>query len=68
MQDFLTIGFLAILIGLSLLALRMWYTRRGASVSDAERRVFGRFILGLSIFWGVAIAAYFLGPLFSALR
>jgi hypothetical protein len=37
MNSFLTVGFLAILIGPTLLAVRMWYTRRGESVSEAAR-------------------------------
>jgi hypothetical protein len=34
--------FVAILIGLTLLAVRMWYTRRGESVSEAARARFSR--------------------------
>jgi uncharacterized membrane protein len=68
MPRFLTVGFLAILVVFTLLAIRIWYTRRGASVSEAERRVFARFILGLAMFWLVAIAGYFGGPLLSMMR
>jgi hypothetical protein len=69
MNNVLTIGFLVILIAFTLLALRMWYTRGGtAGADEAERRLFARFILGLGIFWLVAIAAYFAGPLLSTIR
>jgi xanthine/uracil permease len=68
MNKFLTIGFLVVLIGLTLLAVRMWHTRRGASVSEAERRVFARFMLGLGVLWLVAIVAYFAGPLLATIR
>jgi xanthine/uracil permease len=68
MNNFLIIGFLVVLIGLTLLAVRMWYTRRGADVSEAERRVFARFMLGLGVLWLVAVVAYFAGPLFSTIK
>ena len=68
MSNLLAISFLVVLIALTLLALRMWYTQRGASVDEAQRRVFARFVLGLGIFWLVAIAAYFGGPLLSTIR
>jgi hypothetical protein len=68
MPHFLAVGFFAILVVLTVIAIRIWYTRRGASVSEAERRVFARFILGLAVFWLVAIAGYFGGPLLSMMR
>jgi uncharacterized membrane protein len=68
MNNLLTVSFLAVLLGLTFLAIRMWYTRRRASVPEAERRVFARFLLGLAVFWLVAIAAYFGGPLLSTIR
>jgi uncharacterized membrane protein len=68
MSNFWTVAFLAVLTGLTLLAIWRWYTRRGASVPEAERRVFARFILGLVVFWLLAIVAYFGGPLLSTIR
>jgi hypothetical protein len=46
----------------------MWYTAKGSAVSEAERRLYGRFLVGLAIFWVVAIAGYFGGPLLSAMK
>jgi hypothetical protein len=66
--DLLTVAFLVVLLGLTLVAIRMWYTSKAAAVSEAERRLYGRFLVGLAIFWVVAIAGYFGGPLFSAMR
>jgi xanthine/uracil permease len=68
MNNFLIVGFLVVLIGLTLLAVRMWYTRRGADVSEAERRVFARYMLGLGVLWLVAVVAYFAGPLLSMIK
>jgi hypothetical protein len=66
--DSLTIAFIVVLLGLTLLAIRMWYTNRGTTVSEAERRLYGRFLIGLAIFWAVAIAGYFGGPLLSGMK
>ena len=49
MTKALIVAFLVVLAGLTLLALRMWYTKRGADVSEDERRLFRRFLLGLAI-------------------
>jgi hypothetical protein len=68
MNNGLAIAFLAVLIGLTLMAARMWYTRRRPDVPEAERRVFARFVLGVAIFWLVAVAAYFGGPYLSGMR
>jgi len=69
MNNVLFFGFVAALIALSLLAVRMWYTRGGtAGADEAERRVFARFLLGLAVLWLVAIAAYFAGPLLATIR
>ena len=38
MVDFLTIAFIVVLLALTLLAIRMWYTTKGSAVSEAERR------------------------------
>ena len=46
MSNSLVIGFAALLVVLTLFALYVWSTRRGAEVSAAERRVFARFLLG----------------------
>jgi hypothetical protein len=63
MHNFFLIAYLAVLIAFSLLAIRMWYVGRGAT-DPAEKRVFVRFVLGLALFWLVAIAGY-LGGFFS---
>ena len=42
MVDFLTIAFVVVLLGLTLLAIRMWYSTKGSAVSEAERRLYGR--------------------------
>jgi len=68
MVDFLMIAFVVVLLGLTLLAVRMWYTTKGTGASEAERRLYGRFLVGLAIFWVVALAGYFGGPLLSAMR
>jgi len=68
MVDFLTIAFVVVLLGLTLLAIRMWYTTKGSAVSESERRLYGRFLVGLAIFWVVAIAGYFGGPFLSAMK
>jgi hypothetical protein len=68
MVDFLTIAFVVVLLGLTLLAIRMWYSTKGSAVSEAERRLYGRFLVGLAIFWVVAIAGYFGAPLLSAMK
>jgi len=62
MTKALIVAFLVVLAGLTLLALRMWYTKRGADVSEDERRLFRRFLLGLAILWLVVVAGYFGGP------
>jgi uncharacterized membrane protein len=68
MVDFLTIAFIVVLLGLTLLAMRMWYTTKGTEVSEAQRQLYGRFLIGLAIFWVVAIAGYFGGPLLAGLK
>jgi len=64
MRGFLSIAYLAILTCCTLLAIRMWWTRRGATTDPAEQKVFGRFVLGIALFWLVALAGY-LGGFFS---
>ena len=68
MTKALIVAFLVVLAGLTLLALRMWYTKRGADVSEDERRLFRRFLLGLAILWLVVVVSYFAGPYLSAAR
>jgi hypothetical protein len=67
MVAFFTVAFIAVLVGCTLVAIRMWYVRRGVTVPEAERKVFTRFVVGLIIFWLIAIAAYFGGPLRSTI-
>jgi hypothetical protein len=66
MMHYLIIAFFAVLIGLTLLAARMWHTRRRPDMPADERRLFGRFLVGLAILWVVTVAAYFGGPYLSA--
>jgi hypothetical protein len=54
MRDFFTLTFLAVLIGFTGLAARMWYTSRSAPMDQAKRQVFGRFVTGIAVFWLVA--------------
>ena len=68
MSNSLVIGFAALLVVLTHIALYVWSTRRGAEVSAAERRVFARFLLGICILWLVAIGAYFGAPLLGMVR
>jgi hypothetical protein len=68
MNNFWILAFVAILVGLTFVAIWKWYTTRGVSVSEAERQVFARFTLGLVVFWLVAVAMYFGAPLLAALR
>jgi hypothetical protein len=63
MPIFVTIAFFAVLVVCTFLAIRMWLKQKDADVSPAEQRVFKRFVLGLVIFWLLAIAAYLWGPL-----
>jgi hypothetical protein len=63
MPVIVTIAFFAVLVGCTLLAIRMWYTRRGVDVPAAEQKVFKRFVFGLILFWLLAVAAYVWGPL-----
>ena len=63
MPIFVTIAFFAVLVVCTFLAVRMWFKQKDADVSAAEQRVFKRFVLGLMIFWLLAIAAYVWGPL-----
>jgi hypothetical protein len=63
MRILFSIAYLVILIGCSLFAMRMWFTQRG-STDPAEKQVFARFVLGLALFWLVAIAGY-VGGFFS---
>jgi hypothetical protein len=68
MTNVLLIAFFVVLVGLTLLALRMWYTQRGPDASEDERRLFKRFLLGLAILWLVVVVSYFAGPYLSAAR
>ena len=68
MTNFLIVAFFAVLVGLTLLAARMWYTQRRPDVPEDERRLFKRFLLGLVILWLVTVVAYFGGPYLSAMR
>jgi hypothetical protein len=63
MPILVTVAFFAVLVACTLLAIGMWYAKRGADVPAAERKVFGRFVFGLIIFWLIGIAAYLWGPL-----
>ena len=58
MRNFFEIAFLAVLTGCTLLAVRMYYAGRGMTVSQAEQRVLARFVVGLGIFWLLAVLGY----------
>jgi hypothetical protein len=67
-MTYLSLAFVAALLVLTLVAVRMWYMQRGRAVSEAEQRVFRRFILGIALFWLVVVAGYFGGPFISGVR
>ena len=58
MRNFFSLAYLAVLICCTLLAIRMWYSRRNASVEPAEKQVFNRFVLGIIVFWLVAVVGF----------
>ena len=64
MLTFWSIAYLAVLICCTVLALRMWYVGRGASPDPAKQKVFARFVLGIGLFWLLALAGY-IGGFFS---
>ena len=61
MGNAVSIAFLTVLVLLTLIAVRTWYQRRGAAVDEAQERVFRRFVLGLLVFWMVAVAGFLWG-------
>jgi hypothetical protein len=61
-------AFVVILLGLTGFAAWKWYEMRGTNPPAPERQVFARFALGLAVFWLLAAAMYFGGPLLAALR
>ena len=63
MRSFFSIAYLVVLVGCTLVAVRMWVTQRGTT-DAAEKQLFARFVLGVAIFWLVALAGY-LGGFFS---
>jgi hypothetical protein len=67
MRDFFSLAFLLVLLGFTLLALRMWYTGRSTPMGEAKRQLFRRFVAGIAVFWLVAIVGYFMG-FFSRVR
>jgi membrane protein implicated in regulation of membrane protease activity len=56
MGSAVAIAFFAVLALLTLVAGRTWYERRGAAVDQARERVFRRFVLGLIVFWMLAVS------------
>jgi len=60
MHGFWSITYLAVLVVCTLIAVRTWYARRGTK-DEAEKKVFARFVLGIAIFWLVAVAGYLAG-------
>jgi hypothetical protein len=60
-RNFFSIAYLVVLTCCTLLALRMWYTKRGTAGDPAEQAMFRRFVLGIALFWLVALAGYFGG-------
>jgi hypothetical protein len=61
MLTFFTIAFLAALLALTLLAAKTWYENRGKDIEPAQQQVQQRFVIGLAVFWLIAIAGYFGG-------
>jgi HAMP domain-containing protein len=61
MLTFFTIAFLAALLALTLLAAKTWYENRGKDIEEAQQQVQQRFVIGLAVFWLIAIAGYFGG-------
>jgi hypothetical protein len=53
-----TLAFLAVLVMLTVMAVRTWLAARGRTMEPAERAVFVRFVAGIALFWLVAIAGY----------
>jgi len=64
MRSLFSIAYLVVLVCCTLLAVRMWYTQRGTK-DPAEKQLWKRFVLGVGIFWLIAIAGYF-GGFFAA--
>jgi hypothetical protein len=58
MRDFFNLVFLAVLVGFTGLAARMWYSSRKEPMDAAKRQVFNRFVAGIAVFWLVALAGY----------
>ena len=61
MGNAVAIAFFTVLVLLTLIAVRTWYQRRGEAVDEAQERVFRRFVLGLLVFWMVAVAGFLWG-------
>jgi hypothetical protein len=61
MGNAVAIAFFTVLVLLTVIAVRTWYQRRGAAVDEAQERVFRRFVLGLLVFWMVAVAGFLWG-------
>jgi hypothetical protein len=57
MGTFFLIAYLVVLIGCTIFAIRAWYLARG-STDPAQKQLLARFVLGLAVFWGIAIAGY----------
>ena len=57
MRDFFLAAFLVVLVASTVLAVRQRSTQHGVDVSDAERRVFRRFVAGIVALWLAAIVA-----------
>jgi len=51
------IAYLAVLIGCTLFAIRAWYLARG-SKDPAQKPLLVRFVIGLAVFWLIAIAGW----------
>ena len=61
MGNVVAIAFFTVLALLTLIAGRSWYQRRGVAVDQAQERVFRRFVLGLIVFWILAVAWFLWG-------
>jgi hypothetical protein len=58
MGNAVAIAFFTVLVLLTLVA---WHQRRGTAVDQARDRVFRRFVLGLIVFWIVAVTWFLWG-------
>jgi VIT1/CCC1 family predicted Fe2+/Mn2+ transporter len=59
-MSFFPIAYLVVLVGCTILAVRVWYQAR-SSQDPAQKQLLTRFVLGLGVFWLVALVGYLAG-------